>query len=244
MPSDGDGFQRLESAKFSIRSPRTRAVKCVQQELIRASERKHRPRNDTNRYAMGETMFSGMGNSLEQRRKEVLEAARKYFPQCDEIVLHAVVLYSESKVQNLSEIKQKDKIMQSIGQQFIQEPVSIRKKYIKAAILPNSKRFAVCSDPFKIMLDLHWKQSTAGIRAQDDNATLGTNIDIGPFAHNIDRAESGEECDPTRLRMITWTNCIHEARNLWKRMTPEQKLPFFMQAYMASHFPATMDQAL
>lgn len=146
---------------------------------------------------------------------------------------------------NLLKIKEFEKIMQDTVQKFLQEPTCIQKQYLQAAVLSKFQQTVTCSDPFQILLALHWEKSTANMKQlQRGNTKLDTNINIGPFAHNLERAEAGEECDPTRLRLISWRNCVSEARNLWKLMSPDQKLPFFVQAYMASHFPASMDQAL
>ncbi|XP_065094444.1 uncharacterized protein LOC135714969 [Ochlerotatus camptorhynchus] len=253
-------FQRLETTKFSIRSPRARIAKRVQQELIRASERRRRPRKKViNRYLLGMAKKQEEQPSTGHRRQPreamvMVEEAHKYLPQCDELMQNAADLYIASELQkrnlpamNLRIIREYDRTIQTIAQQFIEQPTSVQKQYLRAAVLSQSKQTAMvpCSDPFLVLLDLHWKQTKAINRRRFEiSSRRGENIDIGPFAVNIERAESGEESDPTRLRLITLRNCTKEARIMWKRMSGAQKLPFFVQAYFATHLPASLDRAL
>ncbi|XP_019529413.2 uncharacterized protein LOC109401358 [Aedes albopictus] len=244
---DDDDYRWLETASFSIRSPRARAEKCVQQELIRASERRHRPRKDRYLRAVGSKWWR---NSALRRKSLLLKEAHKYLPQCDELLQNAADLYIARKLQNrtfplkISEFQQFDKIVQDTIQQFTQQPASVHKQYVREVVLSKFKQTYTCSDPFQLLLALHWRHCSANLIHRNGSTKLDTDIDIGPFAHNIERAEAGEEADPTRLRLISWNNCVTEARNLWKLMSPDQKLPFFVQAYMASHLPASVDQAL
>lgn len=92
-------FQQLETTKFSIKSPQTRIAKRVQQELVRASERRRLPRKAMiNRYllrmAKKDEEQVSTGDSRQPRGVAMtVEEAHKYLPQCDELMQNAADLY-------------------------------------------------------------------------------------------------------------------------------------------------------
>lgn len=80
-----ENYEWLEAPKFSIRSPRWRPKKCIEQELIRASDRKNGSRNQL----IERCLTEGLKASGEQTVNE----ASKYLPQYDRLVQIAVDLY-------------------------------------------------------------------------------------------------------------------------------------------------------
>ncbi|XP_055633060.1 uncharacterized protein LOC129773473 [Toxorhynchites rutilus septentrionalis] len=230
-------FQRLESPKFAIGSPRARNTKHLQQELIRASDRKNRSSKKVlNRFLLSDP-YEG------QRR---VREAHKHISQYDQRLQNAVDLYITSELAKRQipalQIKNHEQLVQNIVNQFFEQDPIIQRKFIRASLLSQPKQTVVCSDPFLIFLNLHRKQSN--IDRELSRVRSGENIDIGTFSHNIERAEAGEEVDPTRLRLISWDRFVADAKATWKRMNPDQKMPFFVQAFLAIQFPEKLDQAL
>lgn len=80
MSSDDEHYQLLQTAKFSIRSPRARVAKRVQQELVRAGERRQR-------------RAPPAGKMPVMRPRRPVQEAHKYLPQCDQVMQNAVDLY-------------------------------------------------------------------------------------------------------------------------------------------------------
>lgn len=137
-------------------------------------------------------------------------------------------------------------VIQNLIEKFFALSRTSQDKYIKAAALTQSKEVRLCSDPFLIFLELHKKQSQLSRRTERQLA--GDGSDIGVFSCNVHRAESGEEpSDPTRFRAGDGNqndSVLAEAKALWKRMSPDLKLPFFVEAFLAVHVPEALDQAL
>ncbi|KAL1400171.1 hypothetical protein pipiens_007658 [Culex pipiens pipiens] len=228
MSSDDEHYQLLQTAKFSIRSPRARVAKRVQQELIRAGERRQR------------RAPAGKMPVMRPRRQE----AHKYLPQCDQVMQNAVDLYIASQLQRKAVIDQRqyDEVVRGLTVAFFQQPPSVQAQYLKASVLPQPRTSPPCSDPFLLFLELHRKQTQFDRHLRDSQT--GSNIDIGSAAINAERAETGVEPDETRLHLLTWKTFVADARTLWRRMRPDLKLPFYVQAYVGTHFPESMDAAI
>ncbi|XP_053692066.1 uncharacterized protein LOC128740543 [Sabethes cyaneus] len=230
-------YQLLETPKFSLKSPRARPKEHLQQELIRASDRKSRPKKQAVKRCLSE--------GLSRHNGQLVSEARKYLPQYDQLVQAAVNLYVTSELKKISlPNSENNEMIKNLIQQFFGQPHSLQQQYVKTAALTQSKGAQLCSDPFLIFLDLHKRQSRS--RRRTERRLEGSDSDIGLFACNAYRAESGEESDPTRFRAGGNQDDIvlSEARALWKRMSPELKLPFFVNAFLAVHAPEALDQAL
>ncbi|XP_055548726.1 uncharacterized protein LOC129732170 [Wyeomyia smithii] len=238
--SDGD-YQMLKTPKFSIKSPRHRQEKRIQQELIRANERKSRPRKKVIERCLSE--------GLQKHKSQSLNEAYKYIPQCDQLTQTAVNLFVTSELkktplQNPEASSQYNQIIEGIVQNFFNQPRSTQEQYIKTAALTHDKGTIICSDPFLIFLDLHRKQSQPVRRSERLLERSGS--DIGVFTCNVERAERGEELDPTRFRVEhnETDRILAEAKFLWRQMSPRKKLPFFVEAFFAINVPEFLDQAL
>ncbi|XP_055600814.1 uncharacterized protein LOC129749765 [Uranotaenia lowii] len=236
-------FERLETSKFSIRSLRKRQTKCVQQELIRAIDRR-RSLSKRRRHKPYDKTWSPL-SPLKRSIGRASGLSHEYLPRCDPVTRKAVELYLVSKSQALKmpleSLKSNKPLMIATINGFFEQPDSVRQKFIEVAVLSDATRNGPCSDPFQIFFDLHRKQSRI---ERFLNSSEGRDVDIGVFAMNLERAEAGEEADPTRLTLITRKRFVEECEQLWKNMTPEQKFPFFAQAFIGTHFPQELDQAL
>ncbi|XP_058814741.1 uncharacterized protein LOC131678545 [Topomyia yanbarensis] len=229
-------YELLETETFSISSPRKRNAKRVQQELIRANERRSRPRKIViERY-------------LNSSKQQTAKVAHLYLPEQGQNVQNAVDLFITSELQKMS-IPVKDvgrntsnNLVQTIIQKFFAQPVSIQQQFLNASVLSQTNTTKPCSDPFLIFMDLHKRQSK--LNHPRLNSRRPNDTEIGPFAVNIKRAETGEEPDPTRFHFEDDQQLVADAKALWNGMSPDLKLPFFMQAFLASHFPESLDQAL
>lgn len=138
--------------------------------------------------------------------------------------------------------QQYDEVVREFAVAFFQQPLSVQTQYLKASVLPQPRTSPPCSDPFLLFLDLHRKETKIDRHLRDSQT--GSNIDIGTLAINAERAETGEEPDETRFHLLTWKTFVADARTLWRRMRPNQKLPFYVQAYVGTHFPESMDAAI
>ncbi|XP_058455001.1 uncharacterized protein LOC131432627 [Malaya genurostris] len=221
-------YELLQTAKFSIRSPRNRNAKRVQQELVRASERKSRSRKTV------------IERCLKAANQRIAKVAQNFLPQHDESIQNAVDLFITSELQKMAmsvkDIRNNTSLIQTSIQKFFDQPLATQQQFVKASILSQANRAKTHSDPFLIFLDLHKKQSKS--KRRSDSA------EIGPFVVNLEQAESGEQADPTRFRLEDQQHFVSTAKQLWNRMSPDLKLPFFVQAFLVTHFPESLDHAL
>lgn len=136
--------------------------------------------------------------------------------------------------------RQYDEVVRGLTVAFFQQPPSVQAQYLKASVLPPPRTSPPCSDPFLLFLELHRKQTQFDRHLRDS----GSNIDIGTAAISAERAETGEGPDETRLLLLSWKTFVADARTLWRQMRPDLKLPFYVQAYVGTHFPESMDAAI